>query len=242
MTTDLYLHLIIFTAGFTQGFTGFGSALVMLPMLTLILDVKTVVPLVILLGICINVILSLRVGRYIMWKRIRVLFIASIPGICCGVSILRAASANILQMIIGLVLIVFPAYLMFKGIPDRDLAPGWSWPVGFLSGVLSGSISAGGPPVIVYTAMQPWGKIPIKSTLVGFFLLTSLAAGAVQAGNGLMTARVLHLLAAGLPAVVTGVLAGSWLFEKVNSERYRNALYFLLILLGVLMLVKAFAN
>ncbi len=239
MAENLYLQLIILTAGFTQGFTGFGSALVMLPLLTLVLDVKTVVPLVTLLGVCINVILILRVSKYVQWGRIRRLFIACVPGIFCGVYVLKATSSGFLQVTIGLVLIVFPAYLMTRGIPERELAPGWSWPVGFLSGVLSGSISAGGPPVIIYTAMQPWGKIPIKSTLVGFFLLTSLAAGAVQAGGGLMTARVLHLFAAGLPAVVTGVLTGSWLFEKVNSEAYRKVLNVLLIILGIFMMMKA---
>ena len=31
---NIYFHLIILFAGFTQGFTGFGSALVMVPLLT----------------------------------------------------------------------------------------------------------------------------------------------------------------------------------------------------------------
>ena len=242
MTTNIYFHLIILLAGFTQGFTGFGSALIMLPLLTMLTGVKTVVPLVVLLGTCINVILFFQVRRHIEWKRVRILLVASVPGILCGVYILKAMSTSFLELGIGVLLVAFPSYLISKGIPKREIAAGWAWPVGFLSGVLGGSISTGGPPVIIYTALQPWGKLPIKSTLVGFFLVTSMVIGAVQAAGGLMTGKVLTLFAAGLPALVTGVLAGSYLFNRVDSGAYRKVLNVLLILLGVFMLIKGIVN
>ena len=239
MAANPYFHLIILTAGFTQGFTGFGSALVMLPLLTLLIGVKTVVPMVILLGICINLILFFQVHRHLQWRRVRDLLAACIPGIFCGVYILKTLSTGILELAIGVVLLIFPAWLMYRGVPEREIKAWWAWPAGFLSGVLGGSVSAGGPPVIIYTALQPWGKLPIKSTLVGFFLVTSAATGAVQAGGGLMTREVLILFAAGLPALVTGVLAGSYLFARADSGAYRKVLNVLLILLGMVMVVKA---
>ena len=238
MLENPYFHLIIFVAGFTQGFTGFGSTLILLPLLTMLTGVKTVVPLVVLQGVCINIILLFKIHRHFEWKKVRILLMASAPGILCGVYILKTMSTGFLELVIGLVLIFFPAYLMWKGVPEREIAAGWAWPVGFLSGVLGGSISANGPPVIIYTALQPWGKLPIKSTLVGFFLVTSLATGAVQAAGGLMTGEVLVLFAAGLPALVTGVLAGSYLFDKIESDAYKKVLNVLLVLLGIFMLVK----
>lgn len=238
MADNLFFHMIILLAGFTQGFTGFGSALIMLPLLTLMVDVKTVVPLVILLGGCINVILYFQVRRNIQWRRIRILVLSCLPGIICGVYILKTMSTSFLEMVIGVVLITFPAWLMTRGLPEKEVAAGWAWPVGFLSGLLGGSVSAGGPPVIIYTALQPWGKLPIKSTLVGFFLFTSAAAGLMQAAGGLMTRDVIYLFTAGLPALLSGVLAGTYLFQKSDSTVYRKVLYFLLIALGVVMLVK----
>ena len=242
MDTDPFFHLVIFTAGFTQGFTGFGSALIMLPLLTMMTNVKTVVPLVILFGGCVNVILYLEVRRHLQWSRIRVLLLASVPGTFCGVFILKTMTTGFLELVIGLVLIVFPSWLMYRGIPGREIAIWWAWPAGFLSGVLGGSVSAGGPPVIIYTALQPWGKLPVKSTLVGFFLVTSFTAGAVQAGGGFMTGEVLSLFASGLPALVTGVLAGSYLFGRIGSETYRKALNIGLILLGVVMVIRSISN
>ncbi|MDF1526683.1 MAG: sulfite exporter TauE/SafE family protein [bacterium] len=239
MLENPYFHLIIFIAGFTQGFTGFGSTLVLLPLLTMLTGVKTVVPMVVLLGICINVILVFQVHRHLEWKRVRTLLIACVPGILIGVFILKKMSTSFLELVIGLVLLVFPVWLMFRGVPEKEIAAGWAWPVGFLSGILGGSVSAGGPPVIIYTALQPWGKLPIKSTLVGFFLVTSVVTGVVQTGGGLMTKEVLMLFAAGLPALVTGVFAGSYLFNRVDSGVYRKGLSILLIFLGVVILLKA---
>ncbi len=239
MAGNIYFHLIILVAGFTQGITGFGSALIMLPMLTLFVGIKTVIPLVTLLGACINVILFLQIHRHLEWKRVHILLMASAPGILCGVYILKVMSTSFLELVVGVLLVTFPVYLMWKGVPDREISAGWAWPVGFLSGILGGSVNAGGPPVIIYTALQPWGKLPLKSTLVGFFLVTSMAIGAVQGAGGFMTRAVLVLFAAGLPALVTGVLAGSYLFDRIDSVAYRKVLNVLLILLGVFMLGKA---
>ena len=235
-------HLIILLAGFTQGFTGFGSALIMLPLLTLLAGVKTVVPLVILLGGCVNVILFFQVRRHVQWKRIHVLLMACVPGIFCGVYILKMMSTGFLELVIGLLLVVFPAWAMSRSAPVRGVPSWWALPAGFLSGVLGGSISTGGPPVIIFTALQPWGKLPIKSTLVGFFLVTSAATVTVQAAGGLMTREVVALFAAGLPALVAGVLGGAHLFGKVDSSSYRKVLNILLMLLGVVMVVKSLAN
>ena len=242
MADNIYFHLIILAAGFTQGFTGFGSALIMLPLLTMLLGVKTVVPLVILLGLCINVMLLPQVFRYIDWKRIITLLTANVPGILVGVYILKTMSTGFLELVIGVLLVAFPSYLMSRGVPQQEVARGWVWPVGFLSGVLGGSVGAGGPPVIIYTAMQPWGKHVIKSTLVGFFLLTSIVASVAQAAGGLVTREVLSLFASGLSALVMGVFAGSYLFGRVDSGAYRKALNVLLILLGVFMLGKALSG
>jgi uncharacterized membrane protein YfcA len=239
MDSGFFFHLVIFFGGFTQGFTGFGSALVMLPLLTMLTGVKTVVPLVILLGIVINFILFFQVRRHLQWRRVRFLLLACVPGIFCGVFILNTMATGFLELVIGSVLVAFPLWLMVRRAPSRELPAWWAWPVGFLSGVLGGSVSAGGPPVIIYTALQPWGKFPIKSTLVGFFLATSMAAGVVQAGSGLMTVEVLTLFASGIPALVAGVTAGSCLFGRIDSDAYRKNLNVLLILLGVVMVVKA---
>ena len=242
MTDNIYFHLIIFVAGFTQGFTGFGSVLVGLPLLTMLLDVRTTVPLICLLALCISSILFMKLREHLHWVRVRVLLIASAPGIVFGVYALKRVPVHFLEIAIGIVLVLFPLYRLGAKAPEFGIPERWAWVFGFLSGILGGSIGANGPPVIIYTTQQPWGKYSIKSVLVGYFLVSGICISSVHAASGLITSQVLVLFTAGLPALVTGVLSGSYLFGRVDSEKYRKVLYVLLILLGVLMLVKAVAN
>ncbi len=232
-------QLIVLLAGFTQGFTGFGSVMVALPLLTLFLDVRTVIPLVCLLALVINVVLLIQIHEHILWAKVRVLLVAAIPGVAFGVYILKTVPAQFLEMTIGLVIIGFGLQRHFARAPELEVADHWGWVFGFLSGVLGGSIAANGPPVILYTSLQPWGKYPAKSTLTAYFLASTVVISSTHGLNGLITARVLDLFIQGVPILVTGVLTGSWLFGRVGSGSYRKVLLLFLILLGCLMLGKA---
>ena len=235
-------QLIVLLAGFTQGFTGFGSVMVALPLLTLFLDVRTVIPLVCLLALVINVVILIQIHEHILWSKVRVLLVAAIPGVVFGVYILKTVSAQFLEMTIGIMLVVFGLQRHFARAPELEVADHWGWFFGFLSGVLGGSIAINGPPVILYTSLQPWGKYSVKSTLTAYFLASTVMISSTHAFNGLITARVLDLFFRGVPILVMGVLAGSWLFGRVGSGSYRKVLVLFLILMGCLMLGKAVAG
>jgi uncharacterized membrane protein YfcA len=242
MVENVYFHLIIFLAGFTQGFTGFGSVLVGLPLLTILLDVRAAVPLICLLALCISIILTTQLRAHFHWLRVRSLLLPAVPGIIFGVYALKSVPQEFLEVVIGLVLILFPLYLFGSKAPQSGIPERWAWAFGFLSGILGGSIGANGPPVIIYTMQQPWGKYSIKSVLVGYFLISGICISSVHAVNGLITDQVLIYFASGLPALVTGVLSGSFLFGRIDSTAYKRTLNVLLILLGIFMVGKAILN
>ncbi len=238
MENIYFFIIIIFLAGFTQGFSGFGSMLISLPLLTMFLEVKTVIPLISLFGLCINTILFIQIREHIQWGRVKVLVVSSIPGLLCGIYILRSVRSNALELIIGILIILFPIYLLKTGTKERTISSSWAWFFGFFSGILGGSIGANGPPVIIYTSLQPWGKYRMKSTLVAFFLVSGVGISSLHAANHFITTKVLNLFLTGLPSLVFGVLAGSYLFGKFDSGVYRNVLSILLISLGCFMVLK----
>lgn len=238
MDLALTYYVIIFGAGFIQGFSGFGSVLFALPLLTMLLDVKTIVPLLTLLGLCINIALLVQVREHLNWKIIGVLAAAAAPGIAIGVVILKLVPSRTLELGIGTLIILFPLYILFARPPEREISAAWGWVFGFFSGVLGGSTGASGPPVIIYTSLQPWGKYSIKATMVGYFLISSLIISAAQTAGGMMTPQVLDLFYAGLLPLLAGVLLGSLLFRKVGSTGYRKVLAVLLIALGFFMILR----
>jgi hypothetical protein len=239
LSANLFLCLIALFAGFTQGLSGFGSVLVALPLLAVFLDFQTAVPLASTWGMTINVILLLQLRSHVRLKKILPLTVASLPGIPLGVYALQKAPVWILEILLGGLLLVFSLYFVWSGGKTRHLAQGWAYAAGLTSGFLGGSLAASGPPVIVYTAMQPWPKDEIKSTLTGFFFLSGLAILAAQAVGCLFTSGVLTLSLISIPVVVLGVFVGTWCYDKLDTIRYRQVIIVLISLLGLFTLVKA---
>jgi uncharacterized protein len=232
------LSLIIAFAGFTQGFSGFGAVLVSLPCLTLLLPIKTVVPLVTLMSCCMNLILIVQLRRYLKGSKILPLLLASLPGIPLGVYFLIHVAPWKLELLLGVVLIGFPFYSRYTNPSARPLHPGWAYLAGFCSGFLGGSLGTNGPPIIIYTALQPWDKDEIKATLVGCISIALLGALGFQAFSGLVTAKVVTMVFWSLPFLALGVFCGSLCYTKTASETYRKVITVTLFAMGLFLMVK----
>ncbi len=231
--------LIIAFAGFTQGFSGFGFVLVALPWLTLLLPIKTVVPLLNLMFCCINLVLMVQLRRHLQWSKVIPLLLASLFGIPLGVYFLKTVAPWKLELLLGAVLISFPFYYRYTNLNILRLHPGWAYLAGFCSGCLGGSLGTYGPPIIVYAALQPWDKDEIKATLVGFFFIASLVTCGFQAYGRLLTAQVVTMVFWSFPFLALGVFCGSFCYAKTASENYRRAITAMLFAMGLLLMGKA---
>ena len=97
--------MIVFTAGFVQGLTGFGSMMVALPLMVLIVDIKSAIPLIVLLGIVINTMLVFQLARHFERKKWLPLFLSSVPGIFAGIYILKTVETRVLELLLGVVIL-----------------------------------------------------------------------------------------------------------------------------------------
>jgi uncharacterized membrane protein YfcA len=232
--------LIIAFAGFTQGFSGFGAVMLSLPLLTLFIPIKTVVPLVNLMSCCMNLILIIQLRRHLRWPKILPLLLAALPGIPLGVYFLKTVDPWKLEILLGAVLISFPFYSRYTNPGKRPLHQGWAYLAGFCSGWLGGSLGTNGPPIIVYAALQPWEKDELKSTLVAFFFIAHLVALGFQSYTGLVTAKVVTMVFGSLPFLALGVFGGSFWYTKTASESYRKVVTVMILVMGLFLMSKAF--
>ena len=69
MDTYLWVCLITFLAGLTQGLSGFGSVLLSIPLLAIFLDIKIVIPLTALVGLSMSLVLLFHLRPYLDWKK-----------------------------------------------------------------------------------------------------------------------------------------------------------------------------
>ena len=238
---ELLLTLIAVFAGFTQGMTGVGIITVALPLMALLVEMKTVIPMVGLLAVTINLALGWQMRGAIRWRLCLPLLLAAIPGIPLGVYVLKTVSSAALQIGLGAVLVAYGGYAVSRAPVQRDLSSFWAYVAGFVAGGLGGSIGVSGPPIIVYTSIQPWSKDTIKATMVAYFLLTTLGISSMHAATGLVTDRVLNLYAASLPGLVLGGVLGIACYRHIRTEGYKRLLMLMILLLGGVLAWKGLA-
>lgn len=235
MTTYLLAGFIFLAAGFVQGLTGFGSALVAIPLLALIIDIKAAVPLCILNGLIITVYLAVQLRRYLDRTKILPLVLGSIPGVFVGVTLLKRVDSTVIRTGIGLLLIIYSLYNLLARPRPLNPARIWGYIAGFLTGAIGAAFSAGGPPTIVYTTLTDWKKEEIKATLSGFFVVNGILTALVHALTGVSTLSTAGYFAATAPFVLIGTVLGSKATGKIDRKTYLRIIYGFLIVMGVIL-------
>ena len=231
---------IFLLAGFTQGVSGFGSALVAMPLLTLFMDVQTAAPLCMLNGLVITLSLSLQLRRHIDWSRIRPLLIGCLPGIVFGLVVLKSISNNILRICLGMMIIGYAVYSLLGKVQRPSKMSGvWAYIAGFWTGGFSSALGAGGPPTIIYVSLTGWANDEIKASLSIFFFISGIVTALGHAFSGLTTDLVLHEFVMGAPFTVIGILAGVHFYNRISQRYYIKIMLWILLVMGVTMLVRA---
>ena len=241
MQTYLLICIILFLAGFTQGLSGFGSILLSIPLLTIFMDIKAVIPLTALVGLSITVMLLIQLWQHLEWKKIVPLLLGAVPGIIAGVFLLKRLDKGIIQMILGSILVIYAVYSIVFRTQGRKIKDGWAYLFGFSAGCLGGALSAAGPPVIVYTSLQDWTKDQIKVTIQGFYLISGLIVVSLHALTGLTTLTVIRYYGVSLPVLLIGTYIGSLFYGSIKEEHYRKVILILLALLGAFMIYRVYS-
>jgi uncharacterized protein len=230
---------IAFLAAACYAVTGFGFALVMTPLLAVAWDVKSAVVTSVILSTLALLPLLVEVRAHIPIERASILVLGSFVGIPLGVVVLQELDSDALQALVASTVIVTALLLYFRPIvepgPDTRTA---QLATGFVSGVVGGSTSMGGPPIVLYVLGREREIERFRATLLAFFLPGSVLQIAILAGVGRITGDVLLLVAAALPAVGVGLLSGAWLRRRVEAERFRAIVVAVLVLTSAGVLIS----
>jgi uncharacterized membrane protein YfcA len=231
---------IAFVAGLVQGLSGFGSALIAVPLLVLLLPVATVVPLMVLLGAAISFANWMHLRQHASLSLVVRLLVGYLLGTPLGLLFLTQAPQT---LVLGLLGATISAYAIFSLLGHQ---PGGHWlrqrriGIGILSGALGAAFSTNGPPVILHVAAhREWTADRQKATLVLFFLLSSLITIAAHGINGLLTQTVLTWLAWCMPALGIGTLTGIFLYRRLGEHNYKRLTFSMILLTGLLLVGRA---
>ncbi|MGA1821814.1 MAG: sulfite exporter TauE/SafE family protein [Thermoplasmatota archaeon] len=237
-----FLVMIAVAAGLVQGLSGFGSALVMVPMMIHLLPPRVVVPMALVFGTVLNGYLMIKEREHLQMKRIWPLLIAGIAGLPAGALLLLFVEASVLKVMIGSV-IILTGILILLGITIkvRKEKPAMI-PVGIISGILNGSISMSGPPVILFFSNQRMRKGNFRGNIVSYFLILNIFTIPVFAAGGLFTSTVLIYSALLIVPLILGLLIGTGAARRIGEGGYRKLVLILVTVTGVSSLVSGLTD
>ena len=169
MNIDWVIVLTTFGAAFVQGVSGFGFALVAMPLLLGSMTIATVVPLTALLTLTNNIVMSLYYRRACDRPLVIKLLLASALGIPIGFVALERVPAVWMLMGLGLMITAYASYALASPRMPKLKSDAWLYGAGWLSGMLMGSYNLPGPPVVLYASSQQWSPEKFKGNITLFF-------------------------------------------------------------------------
>lgn len=227
--------LAIFSGALVQGVIGFGMGLFSAPVILHVLPPELMPPVNVGLALFMNLSLFLKLRNNADRSIILPLLLGSALGIWPGTYLPRVIPAHVFKAGVG----------VFAAVAGAVLWRGWKCPVsgfvprmavGFGSGLLSGSISLGAPPVAIFLAAGDVPKHVFRSSTATFFLVQNAMSSVAFGLRGAYTPEYFRLFAVLLPCCIGGTLLGARLAGHVNDRLFRRGVMALIIASGLSLL------
>jgi len=232
----VYLAASAWTAGLARGLSGFGGALIFVPLASAVVGPRWAAPLLLMIDSVSAAGLVPNAWRCATRREVGVMAAGALLGVPLGVWLL--AKADPLALRWGLAAVVTAALVLlvsgwrYRGRRTRPVAAG----VGLVGGVLSGTAQIGGPPIAAYWLSSALSPQAVRANLVLYFAISTVFSAVAYLAGGLLTWGLLVLALLIGPAYALGMFAGSRLFGVASETTFRWLCYALIAIATVLSL------
>lgn len=216
------LLAITFAASLARGFSGFGAALIFIPLASALLGPKVAVPLLLVADGVMTAGMVPGAVRKADRRDVLTMAVGAFVGVPTGTWLLTTLDPLVLRWgIVALAALMLALLLSgwrYRGRPKPPL----TILVGVISGFFSGAAQVGGPPVVAY-----WlgGTIPastVRANIVFFFAITTALGAIGYVWSGLITLQILLLALIIAPVYGFGAWAGSRMFGLASDQTFRR--------------------
>ncbi|WCL80396.1 sulfite exporter TauE/SafE family protein [Saprospira sp. CCB-QB6] len=238
---------VIFLASLIKSTFGFGEGMVNMSLLTLLLGLDQAVPLVAILALGGSAYILLQDFKQVDWKELWPFLIGALLAAPIGLSMGEYLPAFWMRKLLGLLIMVFAVFKLYQsyqiaedlGEPKGPEGRKWGYLFGLLGGLFGGAYNVAGPAGVLYGNFRAWPPAIFRVTMQGYFMLLGIAVVSGHAYMGRYSPEVLKMAAFALIPIALGVFLGRFFNQKLSNPALFNKLvYFLLILLGLILIIK----
>lgn len=219
--------LVVLVAAGVQSVTGFGFALLAVPLLSLVIPTPTAVVLSASLGLFSSSVQAWLERHHGDRRTIRWMLAGALIGSPFGFALLVVATERQLRSMLVVVICAFlllnlTGFRLHRASRRVDLA------AGVVSGALNSSLSTNGPPVVMALHARHLPPPVFRGTLTAVLAGANVVTVLLFAFGGRYDADVGVLLLASLPALAIGVAVGVRHRARLSPERFRSLVVALL--------------
>ena len=234
----LLLGAFILLAYMVEAATGFGSIVIALSLGALLLPIPELLPVLVPLNIFQSGYLTFRHRARI---HLPTLFGLILPLMAAGTALgylLRPfLDGALLKPLFGLLVVWFATRELWRMLRGGQAARhGRAVTRGLMlaAGVTHGLFASGGPLLVYGLAGTPLDKARLRATLIAVWLSLNGMLTVIFLFDGSLVPN-LPRIATYLPVVLVGLVAGEWLHGRIDEMRFRQLVFALLAITGVLL-------
>ncbi|MDC0308110.1 MAG: sulfite exporter TauE/SafE family protein [Planctomycetaceae bacterium] len=231
---------IIFFAGTVKATFGFGEALIAMPLLAWFLPIEETAPTVALVSIVTGSSVLIREWKHVDFRGALHMIIPAAISIPLGVWFLRTIDDRLVKSLLAIMILGFAVWSLKREHKQALSHDRWAPLAGFLAGLLGGAYNTAGPPVVIYGSLRHWSPEKFRGQLQSFFSFSTFWVVMMHFSQGLVTENVLKSFLSAIPGLLLGLIAGHVISKKIPVQRFREVIYYLLIVIGVMLLWNVF--
>ncbi|MDP1963260.1 MAG: sulfite exporter TauE/SafE family protein, partial [Reyranella sp.] len=221
--------------------SGTGYALVALGFWLPAMSPLTAAPLTALCGVVGHVQSLPTIWKGVRWPRLWPMLAAGIVGVPIGTMLLEHVRPNPLKIGVGILLILYSAWMAFVRRPPIITGGGRAADaaVGFTGGVMGGMASLSGPAPAIWAQLRGFGKNEQRGVNQPYNMSVLLLALVSAALAGFLDRTFFIWAAICVPTTLIGARIGLALYGRVNDAQFRRIILILLGLSGVTLIVSS---
>ncbi|CAN5208857.1 sulfite exporter TauE/SafE family protein [soil metagenome] len=216
-----------------RGFTGFGAALIFMPLASTVFDPKLAAAALLVVDDVLTLPLALAALRVCRWRTVLPAAAAAMATSPLGAWLLARGDPIALRWTISAIVLAMLARILsglrYHGNPRTEASAA----VGAVAGLLGGVSQVSGPPVIAFWMSGPFPLATVRANLLVFFALASFSSFAAYLWYGFFPSDALWLMLLVTPVFAVALFAGARLFRVSQGAAYRPVAYIVIAVAAV---------